>query len=55
MAGWEESIQHLKKRVSTDTFKILVVGEFKRGKSTFINAMLGKKFYLRMNAMYCNY
>lgn len=43
MAGWEESIQHLKKRVSTDTFKILVVGEFKRGKSTFINAMLGEE------------
>ena len=25
------------------TFKVLVIGEFKRGKSTFINALLGEK------------
>jgi len=29
-------------RITNDSFKIAVVGEFKRGKSTFINALLGK-------------
>ena len=38
-----EALQKLKQRVSTDAFKILIVGEFKRGKSTFINAMLGQE------------
>ena len=31
------------KRLERDSFKVLVVGEFKRGKSTFINALLGEK------------
>ena len=30
-------------RLSSDAFKVLVVGEFKRGKSTFINALLGEE------------
>ncbi|AFY35726.1 dynamin family protein [Calothrix sp. PCC 7507] len=30
-------------RIETDSFAIAVVGEFKRGKSTFINALLGKE------------
>ena len=38
-----DSLQKLRERVSTDVFKILIVGEFKRGKSTFINAMLGQE------------
>ena len=29
--------------LSEDVFKVVVVGEFSRGKSTFINALLGKK------------
>ncbi len=29
-------------KVSSDRFKVLILGEFKRGKSTFINAMLGQ-------------
>lgn len=29
--------------VDRETFKVLVIGEFKRGKSTFINALLGEK------------
>jgi ribosome biogenesis GTPase A len=33
----------LEVRVGSDSFRILVVGEFKRGKSTLINAMLGDK------------
>jgi GTPase SAR1 family protein len=30
-------------RLSSDAFKVLVVGEFKRGKSTFINTLLGEE------------
>jgi septin family protein len=41
MKGWEETLCRLNKRVETDSFKVLVLGEFKRGKSTFINALLG--------------
>lgn len=33
----------LKKRVEDDDFKVLVIGEFKNGKSTFINSMMGSK------------
>ena len=29
-------------KLASDAFKVLVLGEFKRGKSTFINAMLGQ-------------
>lgn len=31
----------LRERLNNDAFKVLVLGAFKRGKSTFINAMLG--------------
>lgn len=31
------------KKIQNDDFKTLVIGEFKRGKSTFINALLGNK------------
>lgn len=33
----------LKKRLENDNFKVLIIGEFKNGKSTFINALLGDK------------
>lgn len=33
----------LKNRVENDDFKVLVIGEFKNGKSTFINSMMGSK------------
>lgn len=42
----ENSIQLLDdvlKRIENDSFSVAVVGEFKRGKSTFINALLGKE------------
>ncbi|WP_414589837.1 dynamin family protein [Scytonema sp. PCC 10023] len=41
MKGWEETLHKLETRVQADSFKVLVLGEFKRDKSTFINAMLG--------------
>ncbi|MEH2167884.1 MAG: dynamin family protein [Nostoc sp.] len=41
MKGWQETLHKLETRVQADSFKVLVLGEFKRGKSTFINAMLG--------------
>lgn len=34
------SLQELKKDVENDLFTVVVLGEFKRGKSTFINALL---------------
>lgn len=43
MKGWVDTINNLQKRVESDNFKVLVVGEFKRGKSTFINALLGEE------------
>jgi len=41
MAETENKINQLESLVQSDSFKVLVLGEFKRGKSTFINAMLG--------------
>ncbi|MEG4912678.1 dynamin family protein [Microcoleus sp. B7-D4] len=40
MTETEANIRKLEERILTDGFKVLVVGEFKRGKSTFINALL---------------
>ena len=42
----QTALQQMLKNADTlnrDSFKILVVGEFKRGKSTFINALLGEE------------
>lgn len=36
-------IDEVLKRTQADSFTTAVVGEFKRGKSTFINALLGKE------------
>ncbi len=43
LTALESKLQKIYQAVLTDTFKVLVIGEFKRGKSTFINAMLGQK------------
>ena len=43
MKGWLDTAQKLSNRVASDRFRVLVIGEFKRGKSTFINAMLGQE------------
>lgn len=38
-----DRLEDREKKLLTDTFKIVVVGEFSRGKSTFINAVLGSR------------
>lgn len=43
MAAWVSKVERLEQRVRDDNFKVFVMGEFKRGKSTFINAMLGQE------------
>ena len=37
-----ERLKALSDALSADTFKVLIIGEFKRGKSTLINALLGE-------------
>lgn len=39
----EENLRHLKKKVEENAFYLVVLGQFKRGKSTFINSLLGEK------------
>ncbi len=48
-----ESIQEAIRRLENDTFNIAVVGEFNRGKSSVINALLGKKNVLPVSIMPC--
>lgn len=38
-----QQLQTLKKDIENDFFTVVVLGEFKRGKSTFVNALLGTK------------
>lgn len=40
--GTPEELERFRERLSDDEFRIAVVGEFSSGKSTFINAMLGR-------------
>ena len=42
MSAASENLEKLGKKVNNDTFKIQVIGTFKNGKSTFINALLGE-------------
>ncbi|WP_368503162.1 dynamin family protein [Alkalihalophilus sp. As8PL] len=39
----EKKVTEIKRSLMEDQFKVVVVGEFSRGKSTFINALLGKR------------
>ena len=43
MTSWSQTVAELKQKLASERFKLLVLGEFKRGKSTFINAMLGRE------------
>ena len=40
MENHVQSLERLQKKISSETFKIMVMGNFKNGKSTFINAFL---------------
>jgi len=40
--SWRESLDRLNAKISSDVFRVMVVGNFKSGKSTFINALLGQ-------------
>ncbi|MCB9660511.1 MAG: dynamin family protein [Sandaracinaceae bacterium] len=40
MSAWADIASAVQGRLESDRFKVIVVGEFKRGKSTFINALL---------------
>lgn len=42
MAYYSQSLRTLQEKLTSDTFKIVVLGDFNRGKSTFINALLGR-------------
>lgn len=39
----EKELAELSQKVQSDTFKIMVTGTFKNGKSTFINALMGEE------------
>lgn len=43
LKNWEDTLEKLKLRVQNENFKVFVVGEFRRGKSTLINALLGQE------------
>src|SRR5947209_2860068 len=43
MISRRQEVEKILDRLRADSFKVLVMGEFKRGKSTLINALLGKK------------
>lgn len=42
-ARWLGPLENLAQLVEQDTFKVLIVGQFSRGKSTLINALLGQE------------
>lgn len=42
LTQYAEGLRQLGQKVDNDTFKIQIVGTFKNGKSTFINALLGE-------------
>ncbi len=42
MANTTKDLNDIKEQLASDTFKLMVVGRFKNGKSTLVNALLGK-------------
>lgn len=41
--NYSRSLEKLHEKLTSDTFKIMVMGSFKNGKSTFINSLLGEE------------
>ncbi len=40
---WKSQLEQIEQQIQTKKFRVAVVGEFNRGKSSFINVLLGKK------------
>lgn len=40
--GFSEELEGFKQRINDDFFRLVVIGEFSSGKSTFINALIGR-------------
>lgn len=40
---WQADVKKLRQELESKHFRVAVVGEFNRGKTTFVNALLGKK------------
>ena len=49
----DKTVKQAIQRLENDTFNIAIVGEFNRGKSSVINALLGKKNVLPVSIMPC--
>ena len=45
---WQKCLSEIEQQFQTRKFRMAVVGEFNRGKSSFINVLLGKRFCLRI-------
>ena len=43
MSSWVDAAKKLQERLTSERFRVIVLGEFKRGKSTFINSLLGQE------------
>lgn len=43
VAGWMKRLEEIEQQIQTRKFRMAVVGEFNRGKSSFMNALLGKR------------
>jgi hypothetical protein len=43
LTPWHQTCKDLDSRLSSERFRVMVLGEFKRGKSTFVNALLGRE------------
>ncbi len=42
LQGFSDDLKNFKQRINDDFFRLAVIGEFSSGKSTFINALVGK-------------
>lgn len=40
----QQNLKHIENRIHDNEFKVVVVGEFSTGKSTFINAILESEY-----------
>lgn len=43
LASWQEQAERLRRSLESRRFRVAVVGEFNRGKTSFVNALLGRE------------